>query len=50
MCVPATLETMKEDHSTGREAPMVIWPRDVARLLRQIYASLRSKRTSAEKS
>jgi hypothetical protein len=35
---------MKRKRATGQEAPMVISPRDVARLLRQAFESLRRKK------
>jgi hypothetical protein len=34
---------MRRNRRTGQEAPMVITPRDVVRLLRQIYKSLRRR-------
>jgi hypothetical protein len=34
---------MKRNGSTGQEAPMVITPRDVVRLLSQVYKSLRRR-------
>ncbi len=36
---------MKRKRTTGQEAPMVISPRDVVRLFRQIFKSLRRKKT-----
>jgi hypothetical protein len=27
----------------GNEAPMIIWPRDIARLLRRLYAAVRQR-------
>jgi hypothetical protein len=33
---------MKRRREAGREAPMVIWPADVARFLRQIWNVLRA--------
>jgi hypothetical protein len=41
----ATLDVMTKNQPAGQEAPMVISPRDVARLLRQIFTTLRRKRT-----
>jgi hypothetical protein len=34
---------MRRNRRTGQEAPMVITPRGVVRLLRQIYSSLRRR-------
>ena len=31
----------KRRRNTGNEAPMIIWPRDVARLLRQLLTTVR---------
>jgi hypothetical protein len=36
---------MKRKRASGQEAPMVISPRDAARLFRQIFKSLRRKKT-----
>ena len=36
---------MKRKRVRGQEAPMVISPRDVATLFRQIFQSLRRKKT-----
>jgi hypothetical protein len=34
----------KHRPTRGNEAPMVIWPRDVAKLLRQLFTALRGRR------
>jgi hypothetical protein len=34
-------EPVKGKRTKGNEAPMIIWPRDVARLLRQLVAAVR---------
>jgi hypothetical protein len=36
---------MKRKRSTGQEAPMVISPRDAARLFKRILTSLRGRKT-----
>jgi hypothetical protein len=41
----ATLVSMKRSRETGQEAPMVLNPHDLARLLRQFFTNLRRKRT-----
>jgi len=39
-----TLNAKTRNRVTGREAPMVITPRDVARLLREIATTLRKRK------
>jgi hypothetical protein len=34
----------KRRRSRGNEAPMVIWPRDVARLLKQLLTTIRGRK------
>jgi len=43
MKVPNTPHRHREQvhRRRGNEAPMVIWPRDVARLLRQLFTAIR---------
>ncbi len=33
-----------DERVTGREAPMIIWPRDVIRLVRQLVDLVRGRR------
>jgi hypothetical protein len=42
---PRDPQKMKE-RAKGQEAPMVISPRDIARLLKQLFAGLRSGRNA----
>jgi hypothetical protein len=42
--MPAEIEAMTRKRDTGREAPMVITPREVARLLRQIVTIVRGRK------
>jgi hypothetical protein len=41
----ATLMAMRRKRAAGQEAPMVITPRDLVRLVRQIFKSSRRKKT-----
>jgi hypothetical protein len=41
MKVPKVGHETKRRRNRGNEAPMIIWPRDVAKVLRQLLATVR---------